>query len=105
MEKRLVLAQSATFFGRNISLMPNLKLDAFDRKILEALQRDGRLSNVQLADEIGLSASPCLRLERHNDEQAEAFRLAVTALPQVISAFLVSGESDFLLQVVVPDLR
>ena len=119
--------------------MPNLKLDAFDRKILEALQRDGRLSNVQLADEIGLSASPCLRrvrlleeagvirgyqasldrdevglgltvfvgvkVERHNDEQAEAFRLAVTALPQVISAFLVSGESDFLLQVVVPDLR
>ncbi|MDE2034797.1 MAG: Lrp/AsnC family transcriptional regulator, partial [Pseudomonas sp.] len=30
-----------------------MKLDAFDRKILEALQRDGRLSNVQLADEIG----------------------------------------------------
>jgi Lrp/AsnC family leucine-responsive transcriptional regulator len=93
-----------------------MKLDAYDRKILAALQRDGRLSNVQLADEIGLSASPCLRrvrmleeagvkVERHNDEQAEAFRLAVTALPEVISAFLVSGESDFLLQVVVPDLR
>jgi Lrp/AsnC family leucine-responsive transcriptional regulator len=104
-----------------------MKLDAYDRKILAALQRDGRLSNVQLAEEIGLSASPCLRrvrmledagvirgyqanldrdeVERHNDEQAEAFRLAVTALPEVISAFLVSGESDFLLQVVVPDLR
>jgi Lrp/AsnC family leucine-responsive transcriptional regulator len=36
-----------------------MKLDAYDRKILAALQRDGRLSNVQLADEIGLSASPC----------------------------------------------
>ncbi|WP_431481991.1 Lrp/AsnC family transcriptional regulator [Pseudomonas thivervalensis] len=116
-----------------------MKLDAFDRKILVALQRDGRLSNVQLAEEIGLSPSPCLRrvrmleeagvirgyqavldrdevglgltifvgvkVERHNDERAEAFRQAVTALPQVISAFLVSGESDFLLQVVVPDLR
>ncbi|SCW83280.1 transcriptional regulator, AsnC family [Pseudomonas sp. NFACC15-1] len=116
-----------------------MKLDAFDRKILAALQRDGRLSNVQLAEEIGLSPSPCLRrvrmledagvirgyqaildrdevglgltifvgvkVERHNDEQAEAFRQAVTALPEVISAFLVSGESDFLLQVVVPDLR
>lgn len=33
-----------------------MKLDAYDRKILAALQRDGRLSNVQLADEIGLSA-------------------------------------------------
>jgi Lrp/AsnC family leucine-responsive transcriptional regulator len=93
--------------------MPNLKLDAFDRKILEALQRDGRLSNVQLADEIGLSASPCLgmmvfvgvKVERHNDTEANAFREAVMALPEVISAFLVSGESDFLLQVVVPDLR
>lgn len=116
-----------------------MKLDAFDRKILTALQRDGRLSNVQLAEEIGLSPSPCLRrvrmleeagvirgyqavldrdevglgmtvfvgikVERHTDERAEAFRQAVTALPEVISAFLVSGESDFLLQVVVPDLR
>jgi len=116
-----------------------MKLDAFDRKILAALQRDGRLSNVQLAEEIGLSPSPCLRrvrmleeagvirgyqailardevglgmtifvgikVERHTDERAEAFRQAVTALPEVISAFLVSGESDFLLQVVVPDLR
>lgn len=119
--------------------MPKIKLDAYDRKILAALQRDGRLSNVELADEIGLSASPCLRrvrmleeagvirgyqvnldrdevglgltvfvgvkVERHHEADAEAFRLAVTALPQVISAFLVSGESDFLLQVVVPDLR
>ena len=116
-----------------------MKLDAFDRKILAALQRNGRLSNVELAQEIGLSASPCLRrvrmleaagvirgyqanldrdevglgmtvfvgvkVERHNDAQAEAFYAAVTALPEVISAFLVSGESDFLLQVVVPDLR
>ncbi|AZC25131.1 Transcriptional regulator, AsnC family [Pseudomonas sessilinigenes] len=119
--------------------MPTMKLDAYDRKILAALQRDGRLSNVQLAQEIGLSPSPCLRrvrmledvgvirgyqatldrdevglgltvfvgvkVERHNDAEAEAFRQAVLQLPEVISAFLVSGESDFLLQVVVPDLR
>src|SRR5476651_2303873 len=119
--------------------MPKIKLDAYDRKILAALQQDGRLSNVELAAQIGLSASPCLRrvrmleeagvirgyqvnldrdevglgltvfvgvkVERHHEAEAEAFRLAVMALPQVISAFLVSGESDFLLQVVVPDLR
>ncbi len=32
-----------------------MKLDAYDHRILAALQRDGRLSNVQLAEEIGLS--------------------------------------------------
>ena len=119
--------------------MPKLKLDALDHRILAALQRDGRLSNVQLADEIGLSASPCLRrvrlleeagvirgyhasldrdevglgltvfvgikVERHRQEQADAFREAVINLPEVISVHLVSGEADFLLQVVVPDLR
>lgn len=119
--------------------MPNHKLDAYDHRILAALQRDGRLSNVQLAETIGLSPSPCLRrvrlleeagvirrygadldrdqvglgltvfvgikVERHHEEQAEAFRRAVVDLPEVISAHLVSGESDFLLQVVVPDLR
>ena len=45
-----------------------MKLDAYDRKILAALQRDGRLSNVQLAEEIGLSPSPCLRRVRMLEE-------------------------------------
>ena len=45
-----------------------MKLDTFDRKILVALQRDGRLSNVQLAEEIGLSPSPCLRRVRMLEE-------------------------------------
>lgn len=122
-----------------VAKMPNLTLDAYDHRILAALQRDGRLSNVQLAEEIGLSPSPCLRrvrlleeagvirrytaelgrdevglgltvfvgikVERHRDDQAEAFRQAVIDLPEVVSVHLVSGESDFLLQVVVPDLR
>ena len=70
---------------------------------------DGRLREVEFAgatleirieDELGK-----VPLNSINDEQAEAFYKAVTALPEVISAFLVSGESDFLLQVVVPDLR
>ncbi|MDR6635662.1 DNA-binding Lrp family transcriptional regulator [Phyllobacterium sp. 1468] len=37
------------------------KLDDIDRRILRALQRDGRLQNVELAKEVGLSPSPCLR--------------------------------------------
>lgn len=118
--------------------MPTLPLDAIDRRILQGLQEDGRLSNVDLAARIGLSPSPCLRrvraleeagairgyratldreslglgltvfvgikVARHNEEPATAFREAVRALPQVVSCHLVSGEADFLLQVVVPDL-
>lgn len=118
--------------------MTNHDLDAIDRRILAALQRDGRLSNVQLAEEVGLSPSPCLRrvrlleqsgiiagyhatlnrgllglgltvfvgikVERHHASEATDFRQAVSARPEVVSCHLVSGESDFLLQVVVPDL-
>ena len=36
-------------------------MDSFDIKILEALQRDGRLTSQELADEVGLSASQCAR--------------------------------------------
>src|SRR5687767_8117652 len=36
-------------------------LDAIDRRIIAALQADGRLTNVELADLVGLSPSPCLR--------------------------------------------
>ena len=36
-------------------------IDAIDRTILKKLQENGRLSNVQLANEIGLSESACLR--------------------------------------------
>jgi len=38
-----------------------MKLDRFDARILSALQRDGRLTVVELADDIGLSPTPCAR--------------------------------------------
>ncbi|NIP49810.1 MAG: Lrp/AsnC family transcriptional regulator, partial [Gammaproteobacteria bacterium] len=41
--------------------MRNIKLDNLDRLILNKLQKNGRLSNVQLAEEVGLSESACLR--------------------------------------------
>jgi Lrp/AsnC family leucine-responsive transcriptional regulator len=41
--------------------MPNEDLDSIDRRIVAALQADGRLSNVDLAEKVGLSPSPCLR--------------------------------------------
>jgi Lrp/AsnC family leucine-responsive transcriptional regulator len=43
-------------------------LDRYDRRILEELQRDGRISNQELAERIGLSPSPCLRRVRALEE-------------------------------------
>ena len=44
--------------------MPYIDLDAIDLRILNALQSDGRLTNQELADQVGLSPSPCLRRVR-----------------------------------------
>ena len=44
--------------------MPKMDLDAIDRKILELLQADGRMSLAELAEKVGLSPSPCLRRVR-----------------------------------------
>ncbi len=41
-----------------------MQIDRFDRRILEILQNEGRISNQELAERIGLSASPCLRRVR-----------------------------------------
>jgi Lrp/AsnC family leucine-responsive transcriptional regulator len=119
--------------------MPKTELDAIDCRIIDALQADGRLSNVDLAQSVGLSPSPCLRrvnrleregyietyramLERrliglgltvfvgvkidgHADDRASVFEAAVVAMPEVIACHMVSGEADYLLEVVVPDLE
>ena len=45
-----------------------MELDRFDRTILQLLQDDGRISNQDLADRIGLSPSPCLRRVRALEE-------------------------------------
>ncbi len=45
-----------------------INIDRFDRQILQALQQDGRISNQELADRIGLSPSPCLRRVRALEE-------------------------------------
>ena len=45
-----------------------MKLDAIDRRILNVLQRDGRMQNVELAKDVGLSPSPCLRRVRLLEE-------------------------------------
>ena len=110
-------------------------MDKFDRAILEALQKDGRISNVQLAARVNLSESACLRRVRvledegyidryvalvnqsrvglggnvlvhiglHREEQSElaAFEAAVRNIPEVMECYLMTGEFDYLLKVVV----
>ena len=115
-----------------------MALDKFDKGILEALQRDGRVSNVQLAAQVNLSESACLRRVRaledggyvdryaalvnqskaglsgnvfvhiglHREEQSElaAFEQAVKNIPEVMECYLMTGEFDYLLRVVVSDM-
>jgi Lrp/AsnC family leucine-responsive transcriptional regulator len=61
--------------------MPNAALDAIDRKILALLQQDGRMSVAELAEQVGLSASPCLRRVRML-EQAGVIARYVAVLNQ-----------------------
>jgi Lrp/AsnC family leucine-responsive transcriptional regulator len=49
-------------------------LDRTDRKILAELQRDGRLSNQELADRVSLSPSPCLRRVRRLEDDGYIHR-------------------------------
>jgi len=115
-----------------------MPLNRFDKLILEALQRDGRISNKQLAGSVNLSESACLRrvraleeggmIERyvamvsqsaaglpgdvlvhiglHREEQSElaAFEDAVRNIPEVMECYLMTGEFDYLLRVVVRDM-
>lgn len=48
--------------------MPYTEIDAIDRSILMELQNDGRASNVELAERINLSESPCLRRTRRLEQ-------------------------------------
>ena len=48
--------------------MATIKLDPIDRKILAELQGDGRMTNVELAKRVGISAPPCLRRVRTLEE-------------------------------------
>lgn len=115
-----------------------MALDKYDRLILDALQKDGRISNVQLAGDVSLSESACLRRVRaleeagiidryaalvsqarvglsgnvfvhiglHREEESElaAFENAVRDIPEVMECFLMTGEFDYLLRVVVSDM-
>lgn len=62
----------------------SLKLDRFDQRILAALQRDGGLSNQQLAEEVGLSPSPCSRRVQKLEEAGVIRGRAVLLNPKAL---------------------
>lgn len=68
------------------------ELDAIDRKILSILQRDGRATMQQLADQVGLSLSPCHRrvrlLEQHGIISRYAAMIDQKALGLHVSVFI-----------------
>ncbi|MGH6934542.1 MAG: Lrp/AsnC family transcriptional regulator [Dongiaceae bacterium] len=74
--------------------MRRVKLDRIDRRILRDLQENGRMTNVELASRVGISAPPCLRRVRaleaagyirgyHADINPEALGFGVTVYAQV----------------------
>ncbi len=115
-----------------------LTLDDTDWRILAALQADARISNSDLAQQVFLSPSPCLRrvreleqagliqryvtlldplklgltvgvfiqvsLEKQMRNALDIFENSVLARDEVMECYLMTGDADYLLRVVVPDM-
>lgn len=118
--------------------MSTQQLDEIDLKLVDLLQRDGRATIRTLAEQVGLSASGCMRrvqaledagvilgyqarvdaerlglslqafvhvgLEKHDKRRLTAFIEEVNGWPEVMACYSTTGETDYLLHVVVRDL-
>lgn len=116
----------------------SVQIDSFDRRILQQLTTDGRMTWSDLSQAIGLSLTPTIRrvrqledagyitgysarlnerllagamsafisitLEKQVRASLDRFESQVAAMPEIMSGFLMSGESDYLLRCVVRDL-
>ena len=67
-----------------------MKLDDFDRRILELLQRDGSISNQELAERIGLSPTPCSRRVKRLEQVGVIARTVTLLDPEKLGLFLVA---------------
>ncbi|MCB8828359.1 winged helix-turn-helix transcriptional regulator, partial [Escherichia coli] len=65
-----------------------MMLDEIDKRILRALQKDGRMQNVELAREAGLSPSPCLRRVRLLEEAGVIDRYVAVLNPAKVNLSL-----------------
>jgi len=118
--------------------MTGYEFDDIDRRILRLLQRDASLSVADIADQVGLSTTPCwrriqnmekagvirarvalldraslnvgvtvyvsLRAGRHSHEWLEDFARNVSRIEEVVEFYRMSGDVDYLLKIVVPDI-
>jgi Lrp/AsnC family leucine-responsive transcriptional regulator len=119
--------------------MPSEPIDRLDRAILAEIQADGRISNQDLSERVGLSPSPCLRrlrqlesdgyvtkyvalvdperlgldvtafirvrLDQQGDRHLTVFEEAIGNFPEVMECYLMTGDSDYQLRVLVKDLK
>ncbi|MEO8280392.1 MAG: Lrp/AsnC family transcriptional regulator [Ideonella sp.] len=113
-------------------------MDSIDIKILDILQHDAEQQVAQIAQQVGLSTTPCwrriqrlkesgvisrqvvlvdprlvnvgvtvfvsVRTSTHTQAWFERFRATVQAIPEVVEFYRMSGDVDYLLRVVVPDI-
>ena len=113
-------------------------MDRKDRQIVRELQKNGRLTNLELAERVNLSPSPCLRrlrnleesgviegyaalvnqraygvpltvfvniaLDKHAKDTVDGFERKVCEIDSILDCFMTTGDSDYLLRVVVPDI-
>ena len=113
-------------------------MDAIDRKLLDCLQADATMPLAEIAEHVGLSATPCwrriqkmekngiilgrvalldatklnvgvtvflsIKTSQHSREWLEEFANAVVEMPEVAEFYRMSGEVDYQLRVVVPDI-
>lgn len=118
--------------------MTRLSLDEIDCRILEQLQSNGRMTNQELSDKVGLSPSPCLRrlkqlesdgvitryvalvdpehvglavtafvrvrLDRQDDRHLATFEETVAGFSEVMECYLMTGDADYQLRVLVESL-
>lgn len=118
--------------------MPQSRLDEIDLRILDELQRNAKLTNVELAARVHLSPSPCLsrvraleragfinryvalleprelgfgvsvfiqiQLDKQVRRALDQFEAAMGRHPAVMECYLMTGDSDYLIRIVVPDV-
>ncbi|HIC80454.1 MAG TPA: Lrp/AsnC family transcriptional regulator [Kiloniellaceae bacterium] len=114
-------------------------MDDVDRRILKVLQENADLPVAEIAERVGLSASPCwrriqkmeaegiierrvallnpekmnvgvtvfvaIRTSRHDEDWLNDFAAKVTRIPEVVELYRMSGEIDYMLRIVVPDIK
>ncbi len=115
-----------------------MKLDSIDIKILEILQKNSDQQTAQIAEQVGLSPTPCwrriqrlreagvitknvalvdprkvnvgvtvfvfVRTSTHTQEWFGRFKATVDVIPEVVEFYRMSGDIDYLLRIVVPDI-